>query len=211
MDTVIEATPVPPKPPSLKEQPKQRPAKQKQPAQKPSVPQPAAPKPPEHTPLIQLRSEPMMVSTDEFKKIFGLDENWRPLKYMKHDYVDQGDVVLDRATGLMWQKSGSKKWLTYPDAEKYIKDVNRQKFAGYADWRLPTIPELMSLLEPEKQFNELYINPIFDSRQGLCWSVDRMQIKGERSSGWAWDAYFDDGSVYWRYLFSLSYVRAVRP
>ncbi len=32
----------------------------------------------------------------------------------------------------------------------------------------------MSLLEPEKQSNNLYINPIFDSKQRLCWSADRV-------------------------------------
>jgi hypothetical protein len=159
------------------------------------------------------------VSEDEAQQVFGLTtqkfkiadteySGWRPLEYIQNEYEDQGEVVVDHATGLMWQKSGSPNFMTYQEAQAYIEQLNTQKFAGYSDWRLPTIPELMSLLEPEKQSNDLYINPIFDAEQWWCWSADR-RIKGESSPGAAWRVYFDVGSVYWGSLNSY-YVRAVR-
>ena len=104
----------------------------------------------------------------------------------------------------MWQKSGSQNTLTYEKAQKYIEQLNREGFAGYSDWRLPTISELMSLLEPQKQTNGLYIDPIFDADQRWCWSADK------RSSGSAWGVGFLDGLVYWNLLYDDYYVRGVR-
>ena len=162
------------------------------------------------TPIISLRREPLVVSPEEAQKIFGLGNNWRPREYIANQFEDQGEVVFDHATGLLWQKSGSKNSMRYQDALKYIQELNRKQFAGYADWRLPTIPELMSLLEPEERNGDLYIDPIFDKRQRWCWSADIRQIKDESSPGSAWYVYFNDGDVYWDDLSDDDYVRAVR-
>ena len=175
--------------------------------------QPPTPEPPTPQPL---RSEPRTVAPDEAQEVFGLTtrefdwgtSNWAPATYIENQYEDQGDVVVDHATGLMWQKSGSESWLTYSEAQDYIENLNRQKFAGYSDWRLPTIPELMSLLEPEEQSNDRYINPIFDSEQIWCWSADR-RIKGEISAGAAWFVDFRSGYVDWNLLYT-HFVRGVR-
>jgi len=70
---------------------------------------------------------------------------------------------MDFATGLMWQKSGSDNWLTHEKAKTYIQELNYNRFAGYSDWRLPTVDELKSLLTSEKQSNGMYINPIFEN------------------------------------------------
>lgn len=158
------------------------------------------------TVAIRLRSEPLTVSTDEAQQVFGLDENWRPLKYIENNFEDLGDIVIDHATGLMWQKSGSDEWLTYEKVQAYVDKLNRERFAGYNDWRLPTIPELMSLLEPEKQSNKLYIDPVFDSGQWWCGSADR----GESSPRQVWNVHFHHGHVRWYGLGGDSYVRVVR-
>jgi hypothetical protein len=164
-----------------------------------------------------LRDKPLTVSSEEALQLFGLQSQqvgdstyWRPVEYLQHDYEDRGDVVIDQATGLTWQKSGSPKYINYRDAQKYIETLNRKRFAGYSDWRLPTIPELMSLLESEKQSNKLYINPIFDKTQQWCWSADRLPEGEQRSAGPAWDVDFDDGGVHWDNLHRKGYVRGVR-
>ena len=154
---------------------------------------------------MRLRSEPLHVADDEAPQIFKIAGiPGKPLEYIENDFEDRDEVVFDHTTGLMWQKSGSDDWLHYKDAESYVEQLNRKQFAGHNDWRLPTISELMSLLEPEKQSNELYIDPVFNENQIVCWSSDK------RSSESAWLVYFAHGDVYRGYFFGETYVRCVR-
>ena len=157
-------------------------------------------------PHYNLRNAPMMVTDREFKDVFQLDEQMRPLEYVINDYQDKDDgTIVDRATGLTWQKSGSSDLLNYKDVQLYIDKLNRNRFAGYNDWRLPTVDELASLLEPEEKSGELFIDPIFDNQQKWCWSSDR------RPSGGSWDVSFSSGNVGPVNTDNSNYVRAVCP
>lgn len=87
-------------------------------------------------------------------------------------YVKINDeVVMDKRTGLMWQRSGSDRAKSFTGAKDYIEQLNDEKFSGYSDWRLPTIEELSSLLV-KTPIDELDISPIFDHSQKRCWSND---------------------------------------
>lgn len=158
---------------------------------------------------VRLRSEPVVVSRTEFRDVFGLNGHDLPLGYIRNEYEKYGDIIFDHTTGLTWQKSGSPDNMTYPKAQEYIETLNQQQFAGFHDWRLPTVPELMSLFEPEKQANGLYIDPIFDATQSWCWSADRLP-EGSSSSV-AWPVFFNYGYVNLNLLDRYTYVRAVRP
>ena len=108
---------------------------------------------------------------------FRLDKNYRPLEYIQNDFKDNGDgTITDHATGLMWQQSGSPDWLYLKDVPAYIEKINREKFAGYSDWRLLTVDELKSLLTPEKQSNDMYISPIFEKKRKE-WDEEREEFK----------------------------------
>lgn len=81
-------------------------------------------------------------------------------------------VILDRATDLMWEQRGSPNSIDFPAAKEYIRKLNADKFAGFIDWRLPTLEEAMSLME-SKQLNEnLHIDPLFSRTQQYIWTVD---------------------------------------
>jgi len=82
-----------------------------------------------------------------------------------------GETVLDGATGLLWQRSGSPVPMTFTEAQKYIAELNRQKFVGYNDWRLPTLDEAMSIVEPAGK-RDLYIDAKFNAKQLLIWISD---------------------------------------
>jgi serine/threonine-protein kinase len=155
-----------------------------------------------------LRSEPKAVSKKKARKEFRLDKGRRPLEFIKKDFEDKGEVIIDHANELMWQKAGSSGLMSHSQAQEYIKDLNKEQFVGHDNWRLPTIPELMSLLEPQKQSNNLYINPIFKTREyEWVWSADI--VKGGSSSA-AWAVYFNLGYVYCSGVNCILYVRAVR-
>ena len=156
-----------------------------------------------HKAKYQLRKTPITASDDDFKNKFGLNKDWKPLEYVENDFNDNGDgTISDRATGLMWQKSGSPNQMLYKNAPAYIEKLNREGFAGHSDWRLPTVDELKSLLTPKEMNGDLYIDPIFDKTQRWCWTSDN------RASDGAWYVYFVNGYVYW--YDDNGYVRAVR-
>jgi hypothetical protein len=57
--------------------------------------------------------------------------------------------MVDRATGLMWQQAGSAEEMSFAEAGMYVAQLNAGNgFAGYRGWRLPTLEEAMSLIEP---------------------------------------------------------------
>lgn len=115
-----------------------------------------------------------------------------------------GKVVFDRATGLIWQQGGSPDFMTYEKAEEYISQLNADRFAGFTDWRLPTLEEAMSLMETEKKNGNLFIDPAFDKAQWWIWTADKL------SASRAWSVHFYNGTCGNNGVGLNLYVRAVR-
>ncbi len=91
----------------------------------------------------------------------------------KNLFYNRGDgTIIDNTTGLMWQKDGSKYAYSWNEISQYIKELNQKKYAGYSDWRLPTIEELATLFKEKSQENKLFIDPYFSDAQYACWSAD---------------------------------------
>ena len=82
-------------------------------------------------------------------------------------------LVVDHSTGLTWQQSGSRSRMTFREAKKYIQELRDKKYAGFDYWRLPTLEEAMSLLEPKKNEYRLYIEHIFDKTQSSIRTIDK--------------------------------------
>ena len=88
--------------------------------------------------------------------------------------LQPGDsVIFDAATGLTWQQSGSGYGSSYADGEDYLKKINAETYGGYKDWRLPTLEEAMSLMEPERK-RRLYIAEQFDAEQRFILTSDKL-------------------------------------
>ena len=128
---------------------------------------------------------------------------------INHDYnlkAVSGDVVVvDNATGLMWHQSGSDDWMSWDEAKEWVEDLNSEEgYAGYQDWRLPTVDEAVSLLESSEKNGDLYIDPVFSKKQRWIWTGD-----SKAGSQSAWFVRFINGFVNWYYYFNGS-VRPVR-
>ena len=68
--------------------------------------------------------------------------------YGKNDFHDNGDgTITDRATGLTWSKADSGAGLNWQDALAWVQKKNAEKFLGHADWRVPSVKELQSLVD----------------------------------------------------------------
>ena len=122
---------------------------------------------------------------------------WNPQGSFKNDFIDNGNgTITDRATGLMWQKGGSRGGMSLIEMEDYIQGLNKNKFAGYSGWRVPTIDELASLVKrKDKGWGNIYINPVFEKKQFACWSSDIQNISKINERGSAWYISFDEGSA----------------
>ena len=90
---------------------------------------------------------------------------------MSDRFVGQGEMVLDRQTGLAWQREASVDRMVWKDGFAYVDHLNEVKFAGFDDWRYPTRDEIATLILPEENRESgLYIDPLF-GKQRNCWSA----------------------------------------
>lgn len=164
-------------------------------------------------PRTYFRSTASTLSADQIKKMLSdrgfFDKNFNNAgKGIQHQYrlsTRQGQqLVVDEATGLTWQQSGSPMLINYAAAEQYVQDLNNQRFAGYSDWRLPTLEEAMSLIEPTEKNGDFYVDQVFDKAQRWIWTADK------RSAGVVWGVYFTGGNCNGIAVGLVSSVRAVR-
>jgi hypothetical protein len=119
--------------------------------------------------------------------------------------INGGKVVIDHTTELMWYQSGTERHVYYKDVKKLLEELNKEGYAGYYDWRLPTLEEAVSLLEHDKK-NNLHINEVFDKEQSSMWTGDQY------NPVITWRIDIDGGSVSWGNYghFGRNYIRPVR-
>ncbi|MCK6558708.1 TIR domain-containing protein [bacterium] len=136
----------------------------------------------------------------------GLNKMGKGLQHL-YEAIEQNNakLVFDRATSLIWQQAGSEKLIVFEEARQYLEQLNRDRFGGYSDWRLPTLEEAISLMEPTKKNGGLHIDPEFDGTQRWIRTAD-VPVLGE-----ARDANFNEGRCNNNSIATTNYyIRAVR-
>ena len=138
-------------------------------------------------------------------------------------FKDNNDgTVTDLQEGLMWKKidlyQEKKIWSSWEESQKLIESFNKEAYAKYSDWRLPTRKELKSLYEEDKTVpwkyywteNVIHIDPIFGYSHCCFWSSELYKDK------YAWGFNYIGGKEYpsmkggGQYHLSLSTIRPVR-
>jgi len=118
--------------------------------------------------------------------------------------IGNGDVIIDHTTNLMWYQTGSSEYFSLRKAMKWLKKANKNCYAGFNNWRLPTLVEASSLLTFEAK-NGSFIDPAFDNKQWGTWTGD----KSDR--GHAWIVTFVNGTISQSHIGApATFVRPVR-
>jgi hypothetical protein len=142
---------------------------------------------------------------------------------------DAKEIVTDNTTGLMWQDDNEtasvmKKWLndsnyaecalnhnmpncfdtTGDTAGTYCENLT---LGGYADWRLPTVQELLSITDAVHASPA--INPAFQNVVStLYWTSTTVADSPERA--WSVSFYLGDSDSFYDKYFDEAYIRCVR-
>lgn len=164
-------------------------------------------------PLI-LRTHPDTLSESEVKIMLQnhgfYDSEWNPrvhstARSFRVQVNNNHSIIIDPLTGLMWQQSGSDNQMPFADAQEWIKELNRTGYAGFYNWRIPTLVEAMSLVSSKKHNGFLHLDGIFDTRQCWIWTSD---VK--KGVFWNWIVIYIDGRCYENIFVDDHYIRAVR-
>ena len=153
-----------------------------------------------HSPdkLIKLRSNYNKISGSKIESLpyIAINENNNNIYFchssINHRYelkpIGDGDVVIDHTTELMWHQAGSLEYFNYKKANKWLKKINKKSYAGFNDWRLPTLEEASSLLEFGAK-SAKFIHTIFDEKQWGTWTGDRSD------KGLVWIVTYVNGTI----------------
>lgn len=106
--------------------------------------------------------------------------------------VDNGDglTVTDERTGLTWQRVGLD-IASNRTMQGNIEKLKTEGFAGFHDWRLPTMEEALSLMEPEMNSKGLYLDPCFSREQPFIF------VAAKRQPGGYWFVDYKQGRAFW--------------
>lgn len=111
-------------------------------------------------------------------------------------FAVQGDTVMDELTGLVWLRNANSAEfpLTWQEALDHVAQMNRDRAAGYTDWRLPNRRELRSLISHQSRRPALPDeHPFTNLFQGWYWSSTTAAI----SPAHAWYVSMDGGRMFY--------------
>ncbi len=146
--------------------------------------------------IILLPGEPGTYTDDQIKEIITrwnfYDSSLNPQGEFSNALADTGNslTVCDERTGLLWQGAGLD-LCSIRRMTGNIEKLNKDGFAGIHDWRMPTIEEAMSLMEPALNSKGLYLHSCFSKEQPFIFVAARRKPTGY------WFVDYKQGKVYW--------------
>lgn len=123
---------------------------------------------------------------------------------------DTTEIVTDYMTQLMWQDdadvSDDTNKMTYTVAMNYCNNLS---LGGFTDWRLPTIEELLNIVDKGSYDPAMDITTFknINTTGYFYWSSTETALRSNQ----AWTVYFEAGTDHYRNLTGTYNVRCVRP
>lgn len=86
--------------------------------------------------------------------------------------VGNPKVWHDPISDLIWQVNLNGKKFTFEEALNYAQKLNREKYCGYDNWRVPTINELKTLISEEKYickngYEYFIVKPLLETMENV--------------------------------------------
>ena len=112
-------------------------------------------------------------------------------------------IIIEPSKRLVWMKDDTyqltKKWMSWVQVRDYALELNKERYAGYSNWRMPNTSEARSLYD-KKHSNkdhwgqEVPVDEIFNPGFGfLCWTSEvRHKVHAVRFGYRRGVATFDD-------------------
>ena len=91
---------------------------------------------------------------------------------MSNFVVNADDTVTDTVTGLMWKRAAEDGQFTFDEAVERF--VGKDEFAGFNDWRSPTIDELKTL---QLATSPYYDREAFAHMPSFIWSCSTYAVR----------------------------------
>ncbi len=104
--------------------------------------------------------------------------------FVVHERADD-KIVNDYVSGLTWAWSSSGDLNPPAEVDAYIQRLNTRSYGGYNDWRLPTVEEASSLMEPKSKKNDVEFGLGYGGK-GPIWTADH------DPDGFPWGAYIGE-------------------
>ena len=94
----------------------------------------------------------------------------------------KNSIIIEPSKRLVWMKDDTyqltKKWMSWVQVRDYALELNKERYAGYSNWRMPNTSEARSLYD-KKHSNkdhwgqEVPVDEIFNPGFGfLCWTSE---------------------------------------
>ena len=139
------------------------------------------------------------------------DENFygQDAQYTRaRSYTDLGNgIVRDNVTGLEWQQTAP--LAAMYDEQRALDYCNNLTLAGHSDWRLPTLKELLTLIDsgPDGTAINTTFFPDTGVESGSPYRTSTIYLP---NTSYTWAVHFATGNIQHNSLYWGSYVRAVR-
>ncbi len=143
-----------------------------------------------------LPAVPTIINDDQIQAIIRkwgfFDAELNPGGRFENVLVDSGHplTVLDRRTALLWQRGGLD-ICSMRTMQRNIGMINRDGLADYNDWRLPTLEEALSLMEPVLNGKGVHLHPCFSKEQPFIF------VAAQRKPGGYWFVDYKQGRAFW--------------